>query len=98
MSKQRITDPCYELEDKEGKQTDGIIKTLNQTIIIKITITTMMITVEITKTKTVIKITCKEMKDKDQTDNSQIDQTDNMDHITKEIDNQTSKTIKKEFD
>ena len=98
MLKQRIIDPCYELEDKEGKQTDEIIKTLNQTIIIKITITIMMKMGEITKIKTVIKITNKEMNNKDQTDNSQIDQTDNMDHITKEIDNQTSKTIKKGID
>ena len=58
----------------------------------------IMIMVEITKIKTATKITSKEMIDKDQTDNSQIGQADNMDHITKETDDQISKTIKKEID
>ena len=34
------------------------------------------------------------MTDEDQTDNNQIDQEDKMDHITNEIDDQTSKTTK----
>ena len=70
MSKQQTIGPCYEREDKEDKQTDELIKTLNQTIITKIM--TIMITVEITKIKTATRITSKEMIDKDQTDNSQI--------------------------
>ena len=93
--KQQTIDPCYEREDKEDKQTDELIKTLNQTVMTKITTMIIMIMVEITKIKTATRITSKEMIDKDQTDNSQIGQADKMDHITKETDDQISKTIKK---
>ena len=93
--KLQITDPCYEREDKEDKQTDELIKTRNQTIMTKTTTMIMMIMVEITKIKTATKTTSKEMIDKDQTDNSQIGQADKMDHISKETDAQISKIIKK---
>ena len=76
MSKQQIIGPCYEREDKVDKQTDEIIKTLNQTIIAMITITITMIMGEITKTEMVTKITSKEMIGMDQTDNSQIGKSD----------------------
>ena len=94
MSKQQTIGPCYEREDKEDKHTDELIKTLNQTIMTKITTMIIMVMVVITKIKTTTKSTSKEMTDEDQTDNSQIGQDDKMDHITKEIDDQISKTIK----
>ena len=98
MSKQQITGPCCEREDKEGKQIEEITKTLNQAIIIKTMMMIITVMGEITKKEMMTEITNKEMIDKDQTDSSQIDQADKEDHTTKETDDQISKTIRNGID
>ena len=95
MLKPQTTDPCYELEDKEDKQTEEITKTHNQLIMTKIIITITMTTIDQTKTITTTQATNKEMINKDQIYNTQTDQTDKTDHITKKIDAQINETIKK---